>query len=159
MGRSLTRSCSFSYPMRGDAMSNMTQEQKYGIRCLRESGVPISSISEQLGISANTVKSYCQRHNIQSFNKPSKNIRFCLQCHKEITQTPHRKMKKFCRDKCRQLWWTEHSSIIRRSSQIELICPVCGKTFQSYKSKHRKYCSRTCYGKSKEVSHERRDIR
>ncbi len=136
----------------------MTNEQKYVIRSLRESGVPISSISEQLGLSINTIKSYCQRNNIQVFHKTNKNVRFCLQCHAEITQTPHRKIKKFCCDKCRQLWWVEHSSIIRRSSQIELVCPICGQQFLSYKSKHRKYCSRTCYGKSKEVSHERRDI-
>ena len=136
----------------------MTKQQKQVITEMRECGVPIPSIAEQLGISANTIKSYCQRHGILPLNKPRRNIRFCLQCQTEIPQTPHRKEKKFCCDKCRQLWWTEHSSIICRNSQIELICPVCTKTFQSYKSKHRKFCSRTCYGKSKEVSHERRDV-
>lgn len=133
----------------------MTNEQKCSLRNLRESGLPISSVAEQLGISANTVKSYCQRHNIHPLTQQKKSLRFCLQCHAEIPQTPHRKAKKFCCDKCRQLWWTQHSSMIRRSSQIKLICPVCGKPFQSYKSKQRKYCSRICYGKSKGVSHER----
>lgn len=117
----------------------MTKQQKQIIAELRESGVPISSISEQLGISANTIKSYCQRHGILPLNKPRRNIRFCLQCHIEIPQTPHRKEKKFCCDKCRQLWWTRHSAIIQRRSQIKLTCPVCGRTFQSNKSKHRKF--------------------
>lgn len=135
--------------------NKMTKQQKQIIAKLRECGVPIPSIAEQLGISANTIKSFCQRHSILSLNKPRRNIRFCLQCQTEIPQTPHRKEKKFCCDKCRQLWWTEHSAIIQRSSQIKLTCPVCGRTFQSYKSKHRKYCSRTCYGKSREVSHEK----
>lgn len=132
----------------------MTKQQKQIITELRECGVPIPSIAEQLGISTNTIKSYCQRHNIQLSNRQSKNVRLCLQCHTEIPQNPHRKEKKFCCDKCRQLWWTAHSSIIRRSSQTELTCPVRGKTFQSYKSKHRKFCSRICYGKSKEVYHD-----
>lgn len=135
--------------------NKMTKQQKQIIAKLRECGVPISSIAEQLDISANTIKSYCQRHNIQLFNKSSKKVRFCLQCHAEIPQMPHRKMKKFCRDKCRQLWWTEHSAIIQRSSQIKLTCPICGRTFQSYESKHRTFCSRACYGKSREVSHEK----
>ena len=133
----------------------MTKQQKQIIAELRECGVPIPSIAEQLGISANTIKSYCQRHSILPLNKPRRNIRFCLQCQTEIPQTPHHKEKKFCCDKCRQLWWTGHSAIIQRSSQIKLTCPVCGRTFQSYESKHRKYCSRTCYGKSREVSHEK----
>ena len=116
----------------------MTKQQKQIIAELRECGVPIPSIAEQLGISANTIKSYCQRHSILPLNKPRRNIRFCLQCQTEIPQTPHHKEKKFCCDKCRQLWWTGHSAIIQRSSQIKLTCPVCGRTFQSYESKHMK---------------------
>lgn len=133
----------------------MTKQQKQIIAELRECSVPIPSIAEQLGISANTIKSYCQRHGILPLNKPRRNIRFCLQCHAEIPQMPHRKEKKFCCDKCRQLWWTAHSAMIQRSSQIKLTCPVCGKVFLAYSSKNRIYCSRTCYGKSKEVSHEK----
>ena len=136
----------------------MTKQQKQVITEMRECGVPISSIAEQLDISANTIKSYCQRHNIQSSNQPRKNIRFCLQCYAEIPQTPHRKEKKFCSDKCRQLWWTAHSDMIQRSSQIKLTCPICKKSFLSYKSKHRIYCSRACYGKSREVSHEKWNV-
>lgn len=77
-----------------------------------------------------------------------------MQCHAEIPQAPKRKAKKFCCDKCRQLWWTAHSNLIHCVSLVNHTCPVCGKTFQAYKSKHRIYCSRTCYGKSKEVTHE-----
>ena len=134
----------------------MTNEQKQTIASMRDSGVPITSIAQQLGLSVNTIKSYCKRHGIHSGNQSSKNILFCLQCHKEIPQAEHRKAKKFCSDKCRQLWWTENTALIPRDSQIERICPVCKEHFLSYKSKHRIYCSRTCYGKSKEVYHDKK---
>lgn len=127
----------------------MTNEQKHALISMRESGVPIPAISAQLGISENTIKSYCKRHGIHSGNPSRRKILYCLQCHAEIPQMPHRKAKKFCCDKCRQLWWTAHSSLIQRQSQTEFTCAVCGKTFQSYQSKPRKYCSRLCYGKSK----------
>ena len=106
----------------------MTNEQKQAIASMRDSGVPITSIAQQLGLSVNTIKSYCKRHGIHSGNQSSKNILFCLQCHKEIPQAEHRKAKKFCSDKCRQLWWAENTALIPRDSQIERICPVCGFT-------------------------------
>ena len=134
----------------------MTNEQKQAIASMRDSGVPITSIAQQLGLSVNTIKSYCKRHGIHSGNQSSKNILFCLQCHKEIPQAEHRKEKKFCSNKCRQLWWAENTALIPRDSQIERICPVCKTSFLSYKSKHRIYCSRTCYGKSKEVYHDKK---
>lgn len=134
----------------------MTNEQKQAIASMRDAEVPIPSIAEQLRLSVNTIKSFCKRHGIHSGNQSSKNILFCLQCHKEIPQAEHRKEKKLCSDKCRQLWWAENAALIPRDSQIERICPVCKKTFLSYKSKHRIYCSRTCYGKSKEVYHDKK---
>lgn len=134
----------------------MTNEQKQAIASMRDAGVPITSIAQQLGLSVNTIKSFCKRHGIHSGNQSSKNILFCLQCHKEIPQAEHRKEKKLCSDKCRQLWWAENAALIPRDSQIERICPVCKKTFLSYKSKHRIYCSRTCCGKSKEVYHDKK---
>ena len=134
----------------------MTNEQKQTITSMRDSGVPITSIAQQLELSINTIKSYCKRHGIHFGNQSSKNIMFCLQCHKEIPQAEHRKEKKFCSDKCRQLWWAENTSLIPRESQIERICPVCKTSFLSYKSKHRIYYSRTCYGKSKEVYHDQK---
>lgn len=127
----------------------MTNDQKHALQSLRESGVPIPAISAQLGISENTIKSYSKRHGIHSSNPSRRKILYCLQCHAEIPQMPHRKAKKFCCDKCRQLWWTALSSLIQCQSQTEFTCAVCGKTFQSYQSKPRKYCSRLCYGKSK----------
>ena len=132
----------------------MDDVKKLRIKQMRADGVSYAKIASVLGISENTVKSYCKRHGIYSGNPSRRKILYCPQCHTEIPQTPHRKAKKYCCDKCRQLWWTAHSSLIQRESQTKFTCAVCGKTFQSYQSKPRKYCSRLCYGKSRGKSHE-----
>lgn len=132
----------------------MTNEQKQAICSMRESGVPVTSIAEQLGLSINTIKSFCKRNHVLSGHIRNTNTHFCLQCQTKIPQNQHRKEKKFCSDKCRQLWWTENSALIPRSSQVERICPICKKSFLSYKSKYRIYCSRACYGASKEIYHD-----
>jgi len=128
----------------------MTDKQIESIALLRDSGVSVTEIAERLGLSVNTIKSYCKRHALKA---QTKSRRYCLQCHNLIRQNPHRKAKKFCCDQCRHRWWTAHSDLIHRISLVNHICPVCGKSFLDYKSKQRIYCSRSCYGKSKEVSH------
>lgn len=133
----------------------MTNVQKEKIIVQRQAGSSYKEIAEQLDLSVNTVKSYCQRHELQTYVKVKNRVRLCMQCHAEIPQTPKRKAKKFCCDKCRQLWWTAHSNLINRVSIVNHTCPICGKSFQAYQSKQRIYCSRTCYGKSKEVTHEK----
>ena len=71
----------------------MTNEQKQAIASMRDAGVPFPSIAEQLGLSINTIKSFCKRNNILSCKTTNEKIHFCLQCHKSITQAEHRKAK------------------------------------------------------------------
>ena len=111
----------------------MTAEQTIQVDALRKPGEGYKSISIRLNLSVNTVKSYCQRHHVESPKLP-KNIRLCLQCGQEVLQTPHRKAKKFCCDKCRMNWWKAHSAIIDKKSQQIFICPVCGEEFSAYRS-------------------------
>ena len=110
----------------------MTNKQKEKIIVLRQDGTSYKEIAEQLDLSVNTVKSYCQRHELQTYVKVRNSLRLCMQCHAEIPQTPKRKAKKFCCGKCRQLWWTAHSNLIHCVSLVNHTCPVCGKTFQAY---------------------------
>ena len=133
----------------------MNSEQKRIIADLRQSGFGYTEISEQLHLSINTVKSYCKRHNLQRQGKQNNaSTRFCLQCGKEIPQLQHRKTKKFCSDRCRMIWWRQHSSLLRTPSKQTFICPVCHGSFSAYSSTKQKYCSRLCYARSKEVTHE-----
>ena len=133
----------------------MNPEQKNMIQDLRNSGCGYKEISEQLQISINTVKSYCKRHDLTSTKKRnSGSVRFCLQCGNEIKQEQHRKTKKFCSDRCRMIWWREHSSLLRTPSKQTFICPVCHEAFSAYSSTKQKYCSRLCYARSREAVHE-----
>ena len=133
----------------------MKPEQKNMIQDLRNSGCGYKEISEQLQISINTVKSYCKRHDLTSTKKRnSGSVRFCLQCGNEIKQEQHRKTKKFCSDRCRMIWWREHSSLLRTPSKQTFICPVCHEAFSAYSSTKQKYCSRLCYARSREAAHE-----
>ena len=133
----------------------MKPEQKRMIEELRNSGCGYKEISEQLQISINTVKSYCKRHELTRMGKRnSGSVRFCLQCGTEIKQEQHRKTKKFCSDRCRMIWWREHSSLLRTPSKQIFICPVCHEAFAAYSSTKQKYCSRLCYARSREAAHE-----
>ena len=133
----------------------MNPEQKNMIQDLRNSGCGYKEISEQLQISINTVKSYCKRHDLTSTKKRnSGSVRFCLQCGNEIKQEQHRKTKKFCCDRCRMIWWREHSSLLRTPSKQTFICLVCHEAFSAYSSTKQKYCSRLCYARSREAAHE-----
>ena len=133
----------------------MNPEQKNMIQDLRNSGCGYKEISEQLQISINTVKSYCKRHELTRMGKRnSGSVRFCLQCGTEIKQEQHRKTKKFCSDRCRMIWWREHSSLLRTPSKQTFICPVCHEAFSAYSSTKQKYCSRLCYARSREAAHE-----
>ena len=151
IGRSVTAPAVFSF--RG--VVYMDQGQKQRIIEMRNSGCGYKEISNQLQISVNTVKSYCKRHNIARIEKRNSSaVRFCLQCGNEIKQEQHRKTKKFCSDRCRMIWWREHSSLLRTPSKQTFICPICHEAFSAYSSTKQKYCSRLCYARSREVSHE-----
>ena len=69
----------------------------------------------------------------------------CGYCGAPITQTLGRKEKKFCSDRCRNLWWNAHLDLVDRRANYEFVCRTCGKPFTAYGNAHRKYCSRDCY--------------
>lgn len=75
--------------------------------------------------------------------------RTCPQCGKTVEPLTGRREKKFCSDACRMAWWNSHSDLVRRRAYYSLVCEYCGKPFESYGNKNRKYCSRTCYLQSK----------
>jgi len=118
----------------------MTGEQKQQIFLLRKKGLSFSKISEQMGISRNTIKTFCWRNALSDgeMEKPYYNRGyrgFCKQCGKQLEQKP----------KSRQIWWSEHDGVMKRKSQVKSICQHCGKEFLSYSSQHRKFCSHDCY--------------
>ena len=128
----------------------VTGEQKQQIFLLRKKGLSFSKISEQMGISRNTIKTFCWRNALSDgeMEKPFDNRGykgFCKQCGKQLEQKPKSRPKVFCCNKCRQTWWNEHDGLINRKKQVACVCEYCGKEFMCYPSQKRKFCSHDCY--------------
>jgi protein-arginine kinase activator protein McsA len=132
----------------------MNKTQKEQIKRLRLEGFGYIKVAQALGLSENTVKSYCRRNNLSgnifvSDTQPLKqNLTekyFCKQCGNEITQILKRKPRRFCSDGCRGTFWKENQDKISRKTALKYICPVCNRGFFDYGRNGRKYCSHKCY--------------
>lgn len=129
----------------------MNTQQKTEIALLRSQGYGYTKIARVLGISKNTVKSYCRRSNLSgAMLEPAADIpvfttSFCPECGKAVTQTVGRKEKKFCSDECRHKWWNSHPEKITRKAVYSYTCAGCGKPFTAYGNSRRKYCCHACY--------------
>ena len=116
------------------------------IRNLALQGFGYKRIADIVGLSPDTVKSHLRRHPA----KPESSV--CMQCGKPLEQTKGRKEKKFCSDKCRMTFWNSHQDEVNKQAYYTLICLHCGKEFESYGNKNRKYCSRVCYAEARRKS-------
>jgi len=85
--------------------TNMTDGQKALIAKLRLKGYGYSKAAKEIGVSENTVKSYCRRSKTNS--KAQENISVCEQCGKSI-DISKRSARRFCSDACRSIWWNKH---------------------------------------------------
>ena len=119
----------------------MKDERKRQIIALRREGAGYGSIASQLGLSINTVKSFCRRHSLATPKAES----VCEQCGRPIEQTPGRTRKRFCCDACRNKWWNSHLDLVKRKAVYTFTCPTCGKEFTVYGNRRRKFCSHACY--------------
>ena len=79
----------------------MTDLQKEQIKTLRLQGIGYVKIGEMLGISDNTVRSFCRRNGL---GDAAKNTVACKHCGKLIKIIPKQKPRKFCSDACRTAW-------------------------------------------------------
>ena len=121
----------------------MTEDQKCQIKFLREQNRTITQISEQTGISRNTIKSFMRRET--SKNEALQNKNTCLNCGKVLAQLPKTKPRKFCCEVCRNAYWNTHRHLAKQSNTPYIICAHCKKSFNSNGRKNRKYCCRKCY--------------
>ncbi len=131
----------------------MTEKQKTQITDMKGEGYGYVKISQMLGLSENTVKSFCRRKKLtgrtDAVSHRAVPVRdgqhFCLCCGAEVAQTPGRKEKKFCSDKCRNKWWNSHLDRVNHKAVYEFICLYCKKPFTAYGNAGRKYCCHACY--------------
>lgn len=131
---------------------NMTQKEK--VREMRGYNISYSRIANALGLSENTVKSFCKRNLMTTIAEDSGRLRsrglpLCLNCSLSIKQTPGHRGRKYCSDRCRISWWNKRPAAPGRKNTRSFTCLTCGRQFDSYGKHERKYCSRSCYARSK----------
>ena len=122
----------------------MRLQDKIAINNMRLEGHSPSVIAAKLGLSAGTVRSHIHRHP----NIPG--AKACKNCGRPLMQPKGRREKKFCSDACRMAWWNSHQEDVSRKAYYNLVCQHCGKEFESYGNKNRKYCCRACYVASRQ---------
>ena len=147
-GGSVTRHCRFFFRIFREVVM-ITTVQKQRIVDMRRRGIAHSQIAESLGLSANTIKSFCRRINLPACaasmdtdNNESKDI--CKHCGKHLEHPPKNKPRRFCCDKCRFDWWNAQRNTFIRKAAHRLVCACCGSAFTCY-DKRRKYCCHGCY--------------
>lgn len=126
----------------------MTEQQKEQIMGMRLKGHSHTAIADSLGLSRNTVKSFCLRNiRAEPHEEPiapiSKGV--CARCGKGFTLFPGHRQRRFCSDHCRMVWWNAHRDLLKSNAKVEHTCASCGKHFMNYERQHRKYCSHGCY--------------
>lgn len=95
----------------------MASEQKIMIEEYRKNGIGYKQIAKDIGISVNSVKTYCRRNNLCSDdlqNRISNSV--CEQCGKIVVQRKGKKHKRFCSDSCRNKWWNTHLDQVKRKA-------------------------------------------
>lgn len=116
----------------------MTEIQKTQIKQMRANGIGYLKIAKTLGMSENTVKSYCRRAEREK-HEPS---HFCCeQCGKSIDLSKIA-AKRFCSDTCRMRWWNTHP---KDNGKYTAECLNCGQEIRMRRKGERKYCSHSCY--------------
>ncbi len=75
---------------------------------LRLQGIGYKRIAAELGLSKNTVSSFCTRHNLGGNRNADGTVQHpCRYCGKDVPQTPHRREKLYCSNKCRCAYFYE----------------------------------------------------
>jgi len=132
----------------------LTQDEKDRIIQMRTDSMSYAKIALIIGISENTIKSFCRRNNINIAPKTVyEEIRgihtVCRQCGKPLTHTAKGQPKKFCSDACRRMWWKANENLLNKKAYYMLTCAGCGTEFQSYGNRNRKFCGHPCFIKNR----------
>ena len=128
----------------------MTNEQKTRILELRGMGYGYTEIAKTLGISRNTVKSFCRRiRGAESACVFHESPGCCRECGKPLVQKEHVKKRMFCSPQCRKAWWKSHPERLNKKAVYRFRCAGCGKSFSAYGNSKRKFCTHKCYIKTR----------
>lgn len=147
-------------------MANPNKEQ---ILKMKAQGVQYMDIASSFGLSVNTVRSVCRRAGLATARgTPDEQklttaltecIDFCRHCGKSLKHKQRGKPRLFCTDICRRTWWHEHGEQSAKKAVYSLVCDKCGRKFESYGNKGRKYCSHACYIQDRYGGEDNHDTR
>ena len=121
----------------------MNSLQKVQVEKMRAAGIGFKEISEKINIPVSTIKSYCYKHSIKDMTAEN-DVRLCPQCGQPVPKMRF-KPRRFCSDACRAKYWNQHPDEMKKRSVVEQHCAHCGKTFNDYAGRGRRYCSHPCY--------------
>lgn len=127
----------------------MTNEQKKRLEKLRSEGLGYKRMAAELGLSLNTVQSYCRRHPVEMRVPECSNKNKCLCCGAYLHHKPGAKKRKFCCDRCRITWWNAHPEAGMKRKVLEVACAYCGVHFFAIGEQTRMYCSRICSARAR----------
>ena len=116
----------------------MNEVQKEELIILKNEGRSYKEMASAISVSASAVKSFFSRKKL----KAEEIHTVCKNCGVPLTKRLGN--KKFCSDSCRYKWWRHNTEGNRKHLKVNR-CKNCGKMFESYDNKNRKYCSHACY--------------
>lgn len=118
----------------------MTKEQKTLILYYREQHMTYRQIGEKLGLSPDTVKTFCRRNTPQEDRTEASASSQCRNCGAPVHPLPGRRERLFCCPACRTAYWRKHNLL----GKDPRYCAGCGALLTGG-SASRKYCSHACY--------------
>ena len=124
----------------------MDARQKEIIRQMRFAQVDYPSIAAHLGLSVNTVKSFCFRNGLNTAALVAQHP-LCKCCGKPMPDASKTRPRKFCSAHCKTTWWNQHRWERQSDRMTQYTCKVCGRIFYDYVSSKRCYCSKECLWK------------
>ena len=115
-------------------------EQKTLILYYREQHMTYRQIGEKLGLSPDTVKTFCRRNTPQEDRTEASASSQCRNCGAPVHPLPGRRERLFCSPACRTAYWRKHNLL----GKDPRYCAGCGALLTGG-SASRKYCSHACY--------------
>lgn len=133
----------------------MTDDQKLQIRTLRKQGMGYQAIGKLIGLTRDSVRSYCKNHGLQgipvvmdlNIKERIKSGEACTYCFGPMPKQTTGRPRRFCCEACRRSYWKKHREEGNRSEDAiyTMECAYCHETFISYGNKSRKYCCHEHY--------------